>query len=178
MLQTYCCNHNRASVVVSLSKNTIVLPLSALTLPLVIYFLATFYRQIPDGLEDAARVEGSTRIGVLFKVIMPLSTLGVAMISGYVSLSGIHWLKPMLVMHCIQHGCTRVHHCFDWVCSEITRCRSAGSRGRSSRLASWLPLLWVSRSRSLNARGVCGSFSQTGSPCREECMVDRRQHNS
>ncbi len=57
------------------------LPLSALTLPLAIYFLATFYRQIPDGLEDAARVEGSTRIGALFKVIMPLSAPGVATIA-------------------------------------------------------------------------------------------------
>ncbi len=54
------------------------LPFSALSLPLAIFILTTFYAQIPDGLEDAARVEGTTRIGALFRVIIPLSAPGVA----------------------------------------------------------------------------------------------------
>jgi len=54
-----------------------VLPFSALFMPLSIFVLTTFYAQIPDGLEDAARVEGTTRIGALFRVIMPLSAPGV-----------------------------------------------------------------------------------------------------
>lgn len=56
----------------------IVMPLSALIMPLVIFILATFYSQIPDGLEDAARIEGSTRLGALYRVIVPLSAPGVA----------------------------------------------------------------------------------------------------
>ena len=56
----------------------IFIPLSALYLPLSIFILMTFYSQIPDGLEDAARVEGTTRIGALFRVIVPLSAPGVA----------------------------------------------------------------------------------------------------
>jgi multiple sugar transport system permease protein len=60
------------------TPGAVTLPLSALIMPLVIFILATFYGQIPDGLEDAARIEGSTRIGALFKVIMPLSAPGVA----------------------------------------------------------------------------------------------------
>ena len=55
-----------------------VMPFSALFLPLSIFILTTFYGQIPDGLEDAARVEGTTRIGALFRVIVPLSAPGVA----------------------------------------------------------------------------------------------------
>ncbi|MFC7156298.1 carbohydrate ABC transporter permease [Halomarina halobia] len=55
-----------------------ILPFSALFLPLSIFILTTFYSQIPDGLEDAARVEGSTRLGALFRVIIPLSAPGVA----------------------------------------------------------------------------------------------------
>jgi multiple sugar transport system permease protein len=55
-----------------------VLPYTALFLPLSIFILTTYYSQIPDGLEDAARVEGNTRLGALFKVIMPLSAPGVA----------------------------------------------------------------------------------------------------
>jgi len=56
----------------------IFIPLSAIYLPLSIFILMTFYSQIPDGLEDAARVEGTTRIGALFRVIIPLSAPGVA----------------------------------------------------------------------------------------------------
>nr|WP_276280994.1 carbohydrate ABC transporter permease [Halorussus sp. DT72] len=54
------------------------LPFTALFMPLSIFILTTFYSQIPDGLEDAARIEGTTRLGALFRVIMPLSAPGVA----------------------------------------------------------------------------------------------------
>lgn len=57
---------------------SMVLPFSALFLPLAIFILTTFYSQIPDGLEDAARVEGTTRLGALVRVIMPLSAPGLA----------------------------------------------------------------------------------------------------
>ena len=60
------------------TPGAMVLPFSSLFMPLAIFILATFYSQIPDGLEDAARVEGSTRLGALFRVIMPLSAPGVA----------------------------------------------------------------------------------------------------
>jgi multiple sugar transport system permease protein len=60
------------------TPGAVVTPLSAFTMPLAIFILTTFYGQIPDGLEEAARVEGTTRIGALFRVIMPLSAPGVA----------------------------------------------------------------------------------------------------
>ncbi|GAB3673069.1 carbohydrate ABC transporter permease [Halopiger thermotolerans] len=53
-------------------------PFTMLTLPITIFILTTFFSQIPDGLEDAARVEGTTRLGALFRVILPLSAPGVA----------------------------------------------------------------------------------------------------
>ena len=60
------------------TPGAVVAPLSAFTMPLAIFILTTFYGQIPDGIEEAARVEGTTRIGALFRVIMPLSAPGVA----------------------------------------------------------------------------------------------------
>lgn len=60
------------------TPGALVLPFSSLFLPLSIFILTTFYAQIPDGLEEAARVEGTTRFGALFRVIMPLSAPGVA----------------------------------------------------------------------------------------------------
>ncbi|MFW6320559.1 MAG: carbohydrate ABC transporter permease [Halohasta sp.] len=60
------------------TPGSMILPFSALFLPLAIFILTTFYGQIPDGLEDAARVEGTTRLGALVRVIMPLSAPGLA----------------------------------------------------------------------------------------------------
>ncbi|RKD95255.1 carbohydrate ABC transporter permease [Halopiger aswanensis] len=60
------------------TPGSMIMPMSALFLPLAIFILTTFYSQIPDGLEDAARVEGTTRLGALVRVIMPLSAPGVA----------------------------------------------------------------------------------------------------
>ena len=60
------------------TPGAMILPFSALFMPLSIFILTTFFGQIPVGLEDAARVEGTTRLGALFRVIMPLSAPGVA----------------------------------------------------------------------------------------------------
>ena len=60
------------------TPGAMILPFSSLFMPLSIFILTTFYGQIPDGLEDAARVEGTTRLGALFRIIMPLSAPGVA----------------------------------------------------------------------------------------------------
>jgi len=55
-----------------------VLPLSALFMPLSIFVLTTFFAQVPEGLEDAARVEGATRLGALYRVVLPLAKPGLA----------------------------------------------------------------------------------------------------
>ncbi|WP_122090471.1 carbohydrate ABC transporter permease [Halalkalicoccus subterraneus] len=67
----------------------LVIPLSAIYMPLAIFILTTFYSQIPDGLEDAARVEGTTRLGALFRVIVPLSAPGVAT-AGVLTFIGVY----------------------------------------------------------------------------------------
>ncbi len=60
------------------TPGAVVVPVTALTLPFAIFLLTVFYSQIPDGLEDAARVTGTTRLGALRRVIMPLSAPGLA----------------------------------------------------------------------------------------------------
>ena len=71
------------------TPGAMVTPFSALFLPLTIFILTTFYSQIPDGLEDAARVEGTTRIGALFRVVIPLSAPGVAT-AGVLTFIGVY----------------------------------------------------------------------------------------
>ena len=54
----------------------LILPYVALTLPLCIWILALFFREIPEELESAALVDGCTRPGVLIRIILPLSSPG------------------------------------------------------------------------------------------------------
>jgi multiple sugar transport system permease protein len=54
----------------------LVLPYVALTLPLSIWILTLFFLDMPSELEAAARVDGCTRLGTLFRIVLPLSTPG------------------------------------------------------------------------------------------------------
>lgn len=55
----------------------LVLPYVSLVLPLAIWLLATFFRALPPELEEAARVDGCTRVGALARVIAPVAAPGV-----------------------------------------------------------------------------------------------------
>ncbi|MBW1896414.1 MAG: carbohydrate ABC transporter permease [Deltaproteobacteria bacterium] len=58
------------------SYQGLVLPYVALTLPLAIWILTIFFREMPEELEAAALVDGCSRIGALIRVIVPLSAPG------------------------------------------------------------------------------------------------------
>ncbi len=53
-----------------------IIPYNTFALPLAIWVLTSFFRSIPAELEDASRIDGSTRLGALFRVILPLSAPG------------------------------------------------------------------------------------------------------
>jgi multiple sugar transport system permease protein len=44
--------------------------------PFVLWIMGNYFQTIPRELEDAARVDGCTRIGALFRVVLPLSLPG------------------------------------------------------------------------------------------------------
>jgi multiple sugar transport system permease protein len=46
-------------------------------LPFAIWMLAAFFEAVPYELEDAARIDGASRLGILFRVILPVSTPGI-----------------------------------------------------------------------------------------------------
>jgi len=53
-----------------------------LVTPFGIFLLRQFFRTLPVDLEEAARIDGCTRLGVLFRIVLPLSlpalaTLGI-----------------------------------------------------------------------------------------------------
>ena len=55
----------------------LILPSLAFGLPLTIYILASFFRDIPRELEEAALVDGATRMQAFRKIVVPLAAPGV-----------------------------------------------------------------------------------------------------
>jgi multiple sugar transport system permease protein len=55
----------------------LIIPDLLLTLPLTIWFLTSFFRELPADLEEAARVDGASRLRALWEVIVPLTAPGV-----------------------------------------------------------------------------------------------------
>lgn len=56
---------------------TLILSYLVYTLPIAIWFLANFFSQIPVEIEEAAVVDGLTRLRALFRVIVPVAMPGV-----------------------------------------------------------------------------------------------------
>jgi trehalose/maltose transport system permease protein len=59
------------------SWTALVLPYTVLSLPICTLILVAFFEGIPRDLENAAMIDGCTRIGALFSVVVPLSVPGV-----------------------------------------------------------------------------------------------------
>jgi multiple sugar transport system permease protein len=59
------------SIALAIAQTTISLPLS-------IWLMASFFESIPTELEEAARVDGCSRLGALWRVILPVTRGGVA----------------------------------------------------------------------------------------------------
>ena len=59
------------------SYSALVLPYTVLSLPVCTLVLVSFFESIPRDLESAAMVDGCTRLGALFKIVVPLSAPGV-----------------------------------------------------------------------------------------------------
>jgi multiple sugar transport system permease protein len=56
----------------------LIIPNLTFALPLTIYTLTSFFRQIPKELEEAALVDGATRFQAFYKVVIPLAAPGMA----------------------------------------------------------------------------------------------------
>ncbi len=51
----------------------LVVPYVSLSLPLAVWILASFFREFPADLEDAARLDGCGRLGILFRIFFPVA---------------------------------------------------------------------------------------------------------
>lgn len=61
----------------------LVLTYLAQTLPVALYMLANYFRTIPDEIEQAAMIDGCTRMQVIWKITMPLATPALVSVAIY-----------------------------------------------------------------------------------------------
>lgn len=59
------------------SYQGLIIPYVTLTLPLGVWILASFFKELPEELEDAARIDGCTHFQTLFRIMVPLAAPGV-----------------------------------------------------------------------------------------------------
>lgn len=64
-----------------------------------IFFLRQFFQTVPVELEEAARVDGTSRIGVLFKIVLPLSMPAMSTLAALTVLTSWNdFLWPLIVV--------------------------------------------------------------------------------
>jgi ABC-type glycerol-3-phosphate transport system permease component len=61
----------------------LILVYTIITLPLSVWMLTSYFRAIPVELEEAAIIDGASRLGILFRITLPLSAPGLVAIIVY-----------------------------------------------------------------------------------------------
>jgi multiple sugar transport system permease protein/raffinose/stachyose/melibiose transport system permease protein len=54
-----------------------------ITLPLSVWMLTSYFKALPVELEEAATIDGASRLGILFRITLPLSTPGLVAVVVY-----------------------------------------------------------------------------------------------
>jgi multiple sugar transport system permease protein len=65
------------------TKTALVITMIVQTLPTSIFMLKSYFDTIPDDLEEAAKIDGLTRIQIIFYIIIPLSISGIVSVFVY-----------------------------------------------------------------------------------------------
>jgi len=55
-------------------------------LPFAIWMMAAFFQSVPIELEDAARIDGCSRLGIIFRIVLPISVPGMVSTAMFVFL--------------------------------------------------------------------------------------------
>ncbi|SFR89214.1 multiple sugar transport system permease protein/arabinogalactan oligomer / maltooligosaccharide transport system permease protein [Halomicrobium zhouii] len=83
----------------------IIIAHSVIALPLAIWLLKGYFDDIPESLDEAAKMDGCSQLDVLARVILPLSLPGLA-VAGFYTFT-ISWNDFLLVSVLSQTGATR-----------------------------------------------------------------------
>ena len=77
----------------------VIIPQIAFALPTTIIILVPFLRAIPDDLEEAAAIDGASRIGFFWRIMLPLSMPGLITVGVLAFIGSWNaYLLPLLIM--------------------------------------------------------------------------------
>jgi multiple sugar transport system permease protein len=80
-----------------------------------IFMLRQFFRTLPIELEEAARIDGASRLGVLFKILLPLSAPALATLAAITFLESWNdFIWPLIVIQSEQHRTIQGAHSTAW----------------------------------------------------------------
>ena len=89
----------------SLADSLTALSLPNLVTPFGIFLLRQFFRTLPVELEEAARIDGCSRLGVLWRVVLPLSGPALATVAVVTFLwTWNDFLWPLIVITSTDHN--------------------------------------------------------------------------
>jgi len=71
------------------TKTSLVITYLVLTMPVSLYMLGNYFRTIPESLEEAALIDGLSRLRIIWKIVLPLSMP--ALVSVFVYVFMIAW---------------------------------------------------------------------------------------
>jgi multiple sugar transport system permease protein len=77
---------------------SLVIVYTALNLPFVVWMMRGFFQELPRELEEAAMVDGDSRLGALVRVVLPLATPGLAATSVFCLIMSWNELLLALVL--------------------------------------------------------------------------------
>jgi raffinose/stachyose/melibiose transport system permease protein len=77
----------------------VIIPQIAFALPTTIIILVPFLRAIPKELEDAAMIDGTSRVGFFWRILLPLSTPGLVTVGVLAFVASWNaYLLPLFVL--------------------------------------------------------------------------------
>jgi multiple sugar transport system permease protein len=76
----------------------VIITLMCFALPFVVWMMSGFFAELPPELDEAALVDGCSRLGALFRVILPISAAGLVVTGLFVFLGGWNeFLIPLVL---------------------------------------------------------------------------------
>ena len=135
----------------------LILPYVVLNLPVCTLVLVSFFQSIPRDLENAAMIDGCTRMGALVRVVVPLAAPGVFTAGILAFVNAWDEFLLALSLNSQREPCAR--------CRSASRCTraSSASPGPSSRRRSSWPSCPIAVLIALFQERVVGGLTQGGS---------------
>ena len=88
------------------TREVLVLIYQTMTIPAAVWLMASFFRAIPVELEEAAAIDGASRVRTMFTVVMPLALPGIAAVALYSFILGWNDYQYALILTSSEYSKT------------------------------------------------------------------------